>query len=145
MKFFGERKIVLVEDDPRDIELTRMALEQNHIGNEIVVLRDGAEALAYLLGQEDGPIDWPAVVLLDIKLPKVDGLEVLRRIRADPRTRRLPVVLVTSSSEEQDKIAGYDLGANSYVRKPVDFADFVNAVKDLGVYWLLRNEPPPRP
>jgi two-component system response regulator len=141
-----EKTIVLVEDDPKDVELTRMALEQNRIANEIVVLRDGAEALRHLLG-EGGPAagDWPAVVLLDIKLPKVDGLEVLRRIRADPRTRRLPVVLLTSSSEEQDKIAGYDLGANSFVRKPVDFADLVSAVKDLGVYWLLRNEPPPKP
>lgn len=141
-----ERKILLIEDDPRDVELTRMALRQNRIANEIVVLRDGVEALQHLLG-EGGPAagEWPAVVLLDIKLPKIDGLEVLRRIRADPRTRRLPVVLLTSSTEQQDKLSGYDLGANSFVRKPVDFADLVAAVRDLGVYWLLRNEPPPGP
>jgi two-component system response regulator len=142
-----EKRILLVEDNRKDVELTLLALKENHIANEIDVVRDGAEALEYLFatGTYAGRdvADWPAVVLLDIKLPKVDGLEVLRRIRGDPRTRRIPIVLLTSSSEEQDKILGYDLGANSFVRKPVDFTDFIAAVRDLGVYWLLRNEVPP--
>jgi two-component system response regulator len=143
----AEKKILLVEDNRKDVELTLLALKENHIANEIDVVRDGAEALEYLFATgayaSRDVTDWPAVVLLDIKLPKVDGLEVLRRVRADPRTRRIPIVLLTSSSEEQDKMLGYDLGANSYVRKPVDFTDFIAAVRDLGVYWLLRNETPP--
>ena len=147
MNLGGEKKILLVEDNPKDVELTMLALRENRIANEIVVARDGAEALDYLLGTGSysgrDTADWPAVVLLDIKLPKLDGLEVLKRIRADPRTHRIPVVLLTSSTEEQDKSMGYDLGANSFVRKPVDFGDFIAAVRDLGVYWLLRNEAPP--
>ena len=138
--------ILLVEDNPDDEELTRRALERNNIRNEVVVARDGAEALDCLFGtgsHEGKPIA-PTVVLLDLKLPKVDGLEVLRRIRADDRTRLIPVVILTSSKEEQDLIQGYSSGANSYVRKPVDFAKFVDAVRQLGLYWLVINEGPPR-
>jgi two-component system response regulator len=148
MNFDGE-KILLVDDNPKDVELTMLALRESKIANQIVVARDGPEALDYLFGTgtfgSRDTEDRPAVVLLDIKMPKLDGLEVLRRIRADPRTRRIPVVLLTSSTEEQDKATGYDLGANSFVRKPVDFTNFVSAVRDLGVYWLLRNEAPPGP
>jgi two-component system, response regulator len=136
---------LLVEDNPDDEALTRRALAKNNIHNEVVVAHDGAEALEYLLGTgtpagTGGP---PEVVLLDLKLPKVDGLEVLRRIRANERTRLLPVVILTSSREERDLIAGYGLGANSYIRKPVDFGQFVEAVRQLGLYWLVLNEPPP--
>jgi len=142
------QKIVLVEDNPNDVELTLRAFARNKIANEIVVCRDGAEALDYLhgTGKHAGrdASDAPALVLLDIKLPKVDGFEVLRRVRGDPRTRLVPVVILTSSAEEQDRIAGYDLGANSYVRKPVDFGQFVDAVRELSVYWLMVNQPPPR-
>ena len=140
--------ILLVEDNPDDEELTLRALKKNNIQNEVVVARDGEEALNYLFGDAGAgsgkkhPL--PMVVLLDVKLPKVDGLEVLRRIRADSRTRLLPVVILTSSKEEQDLINGYSLGANSYVRKPVDFTQFVEAVRQLGLYWLILNEPPPR-
>ena len=136
------RKILLVEDDPDDEALTLRALRKSRIMNDVIVARDGAQALDYLLA--GGPAgQFPAVVLLDLKLPKVDGLEVLRRIRADKRTRCLPVVILTSSKEEQDIVTSYDLGANSYIRKPVDFAQFTDAVKQLGLYWLLLNEPPP--
>ena len=139
--------ILLVEDNPSDVRLTRRALEQSHITNPLVATEDGREALDYLfaLGAHAGRdvTDLPRLILLDLKLPKVDGLEVLRQIRANERTRRLPVVILTSSQEQQDIMAGYDLGANSYVRKPVDFAQFAEAVRTLGLYWLLLNEPPP--
>lgn len=141
-----EKVILLVEDNPDDEELTRRALERNNIRNEVVIARDGAEALDLLFatGPRSGqaPVV-PTVVLLDLKLPKIDGLEVLKRIRADDRTRLVPVVILTSSKQEQDLIEGYASGANSYVRKPVDFAKFVEAVKQLGLYWLVINEHPP--
>lgn len=141
-----EKVILLVEDNPDDEELTRRALERNNIRNEVVVARDGAEALDLLFatGLHSGkPPIVPTVVLLDLKLPKIDGLEVLKRIRTDDRTRLIPVVILTSSKQEQDLIEGYASGANSYVRKPVDFAKFVEAVKQLGLYWLVINEHPP--
>jgi two-component system, response regulator len=145
----AEDTILLVEDNPDDEELTIRALQQNRIKNAVVVARDGAEALDYLFGTgkyaDRNANVLPQVVLLDLKLPKVDGLEVLRRLRADPRTKLLPVVILTSSSEEQDKLKGYSLGANSYVRKPVDFLRFTEAVKQLGLFWLLLNERPPVP
>jgi CheY-like chemotaxis protein len=135
--------ILLVEDNPDDEELTRLAFEQNHISNTLTVARDGAEALDLLFGTDGGCGGCrPNVILLDLKLPKVDGLEVLRRIRGDERTRLLPVVILTSSREEQDLIASYSLGCNSYVRKPVNFPEFVEAVRQLGLYWLLLNEQP---
>ncbi|MHB1353899.1 MAG: response regulator [Thiobacillus sp.] len=143
----SEKSILLVEDNPDDAALTVHALETNKIGNPLVMARDGVEALDYLFGTGSyagrSPADLPAIVLLDLKLPKVDGLEVLRRIRADARTRLLPVVILTSSNEEEDRIEGYTLGANSYVRKPVDFDDFVRAAGQLGLYWLLLNQGPP--
>ena len=141
------RVILLVEDNPDDEALTLRALKKNNIKNEVIVARDGEQALAYLFrtgaytGRDNGVM--PQVVLLDLKLPKIDGLEVLRRIRADERTRLLPVVILTSSKEEQDLINGYRLGANSYIRKPVDFNQFTEAVRQLGLYWLVINEPPP--
>ena len=141
------RSILLVEDNPDDELLTLRAFNRNHIVNRIDVVRDGQEALDYLFceGQWVGrdSCEMPQVVLLDLKLPKIGGLEVLRQIRRDDRLRRLPVVILTSSSEESDVVASYDLGANSYVRKPVDFAEFCSAVRDLGLYWLMLNEPPP--
>lgn len=141
----NQRPILLVEDNPDDQELTLRALQKNNITNPILIARDGAEALDFLFGTGaragQGPLD-AAVVLLDVNLPKLNGLEVLRRVRADERTRVLPVVILTSSREEQDVIAGYDLGANSYVRKPVDFIQFVAAVAQLGLYWLVLNEVP---
>ena len=138
--------ILLVEDNPDDEELTIRALSRNNILNAVEIARDGAEALDRLFGTPESPNPpLPALVLLDLKLPKVPGLEVLKRIRASDRTRLLPVVILTSSREEQDLIAGYRLGANSYVRKPVDFAKFVDAVRQLGLYWLVLNEPPPAP
>ena len=142
-----QKHILLVEDNPDDVELTLRALTRQNVQNDVVVVRDGVEALDYL-SLTDGndkkePHALPTVVLLDLKLPKVDGLGVLRRIRSDERTRLLPVVIVTSSKEEQDLIDGYSLGANSYVQKPVDFVQFSDAVKQLGLYWLLLNEPPP--
>jgi two-component system, response regulator len=142
-----DRSILLVEDNPDDEALTRRALAKNNIQNEIVLARDGAEALDWLLGTgpHAGHPATPELVLLDLKLPKVDGLEVLRRIRANPSTRLLPVVILTSSREEKDVVTGYGLGANSYIRKPVDFGQFVEAVRQLGLYWLVLNEPPPRP
>jgi two-component system response regulator len=143
----GPRVILLVEDNPDDEALTLRALRKNNITNEVVVARDGVEALDYLFGTgayagRDKPV-LPQVTLLDLKLPKVDGLEVLRRLRADDRTKLLPVVILTSSNEEQDRLKGYGLGANSYVRKPVDFDQFMEAVRQLGLYWLLLNERPP--
>jgi len=141
------KAILLVEDNPDDEALTLRALKKNNIMNEVIVAHDGAEALEYLFGTgkfTGRNTDFiPQVVLLDLKLPKVDGLEVLRRLRADQRTKLLPVVILTSSTEEQDRIKGYDLGANSYVRKPVDFSQFIDAVRQLGLYWLILNEAPP--
>lgn len=141
-----DKFILLVEDNPDDEALTLRALRKHNIVNEVAVVRDGAEALDYLFaaGAWSGrdPRQLPQVILLDLKLPKIDGLEVLRRIRADERTRLLPVVILTSSNEDKDRIGGYGLGANSYVRKPVDFDEFVEAVKQLGLYWLVLNEPP---
>lgn len=133
--------ILLVEDNPDDEALTLRALKKNNIMNEVVVARDGEEALAYLT-TGPGSRELPQIVLLDLKLPKVDGLEVLRSIRATEWTRRLPVVVLTSSREERDLITSYNLGANSYVRKPVDFGQFLEAVKQLGLYWLVLNETP---
>jgi two-component system response regulator len=137
-----------VEDSPDDEALTLRALRRNHIQNPVVVAHDGVEALAYLLppashAHGEAPRDMPALILLDLKLPKVDGLEVLRRLRADDRTRLIPVVILSSSREDQDLIAGYSLGCNGYVRKPVDFGEFTNAIRHLGLYWLVVNEPPP--
>jgi len=141
------KAILLVEDNADDEALTLRALKKNNIRNEVIVAHDGAEALEYLFGTgkfAGRNTDFiPQVVLLDLKLPKVDGLEVLRRLRADQRTKLLPVVILTSSNEEQDRIKGYDLGANSYVRKPVDFSQFIDAVRQLGLYWLILNEAPP--
>jgi len=143
-----EKTILLVEDNADDEALTLRAFAKNNIKNQVVVARDGAEALDYLFaeGAYKGrdPNDLPQLALLDLKLPKVDGLEVLRRIRADERTELLPVVILTSSREEQDLVQGYRLGANSYVRKPVNFDDFLDAARQLGLYWLLLNEAPPR-
>jgi len=141
--------ILLVEDNPDDVELTLCAFKNGNIRNEVVVARDGAEALDYLFGTgayagRDADI-MPAVILLDLRLPKIDGLEVLRRIRGDERTKLLPVVILTSSKEERDLINGYKLGANSYIRKPVDFVQFSEAIGQVGLYWLIINEPPPRP
>jgi two-component system response regulator len=143
-----DKVILLVDDDPNDVELTLRAFRGNPLGNKIVVARDGLEALDYLRGTGAyagrDPDRLPQVVLLDLNLPGIDGLEVLRRIRADDRFRRLPIVILTSSNEDSDKLAGYGLGANSYVRKPVDFRQFSEAVTRLGMYWVLVNEPPPR-
>jgi two-component system, response regulator len=139
---------LLVEDNKNDVELTLRAFEKSKVVNDIVVARDGEEALEYLFatGSHAGRDPaMPEVVLLDLKLPKVDGLEVLRRMRADPRTRRLPVVVLTSSNEDKDILASYDLGANSFVRKPVDFAEFIEAARHLGLYWLVMNQPPRSP
>jgi two-component system response regulator len=135
------RAILLIEDNPDDEALTLRALKKNNIGNAVTVVRDGAEAIEHLFGGSDAPL--PMLILLDLKLPKVDGLEVLRRIRADPKTGVLPVVVLTTSSEEKDVLESYRLGANSYVRKPVDFVQFTEAVRQLGLYWLVVNEPPP--
>jgi two-component system response regulator len=140
--------ILLVEDNPDDEALTLRALKKNHILNEVVVARDGVEALDYLFGT--GPhagrdvAEPPQLVLLDLKLPKIDGLEVLKRMRAEARTRLQPVVILTTSNEERDVIASYELGANSYIRKPVDFEQFMEAVRHLGLYWLVLNVAPPQ-
>jgi two-component system, response regulator len=143
----NHKMILLVEDNPDDEALTLRALNKSKIANKIVVVRDGAEALDYLLCTgpyaDRDPLDLPQVTLLDLKLPKVDGLEVLRRIRSEPRIRMLPVVILTSSKEEQDMVSAYSIGVNSYVRKPVDFNQFVEAIGQLGLYWLVLNEPPP--
>lgn len=140
--------IMLVEDNPDDEELTKRAIRKNNILNELVVARDGAEALDYLHGtgihERRDTSDTPTIILLDLKLPKIDGLEVLRRLRADERTKLVPVVILTSSKEEQDIVKSYKLGCNSYIRKPVDFIQFSNAVQNLGLYWLLLNEVPRR-
>jgi two-component system response regulator len=141
------KTILLVEDNPDDEALTLRALKRNNILNEVIVARDGAEALDYLfgLGSHAGrdTSKLPEVVLLDLKLPKIDGLDVLRRIRSEPLTRRMAVVILTSSNEERDIISAYDLGANSYIRKPVDFNHFMEAVRQLGIYWLVLNVSPP--
>ena len=141
------RTILLVEDNADDEELTIRALKKNNVTNNLAVARDGVEALDYIFGTGAYAgrdiARLPGLVLLDLKLPKIDGLEVLRRIRADERTRRMPVTVLTSSKEEQDVIKSYDLGANSYIRKPVDFAQFTEAVRQLGIYWLMLNEAPP--
>lgn len=141
------RVILLVEDNPNDVELTLRAFEKSSVLNEIVVVRDGEQAIQYLFSTgphaDRDPARMPEVVLLDMKLPKIDGLGVLRRMRADGRTRRLPVVMLTSSREEKDVLLSYDLGANSFVRKPVDFGEFVEAANQLGLYWLVMNEPAP--
>jgi len=141
------KTILLVEDNPDDEALTLRALKKNKIMNEVVVVRDGAEALDYFFLRgphaDRDPHKQPAVTLLDLKLPKVDGLEVLKQIRAHPSTQLLPVVILTSSKEEQDLVNGYRLGANSYIRKPVDFNQFMDAVRNLGLYWLVLNEAPP--
>ncbi len=143
-----KQTILLVEDNPDDEALTLRALRKNNILNEVVVARDGAAALDYLFGEgshaERDTSVMPGLILLDLKLPKVDGLEVLGRVRADDRTRLIPVVILTSSKEEQDLIDGYSLGANSYIRKPVDFSQFTEAIRLLGLYWLVLNEPPPK-
>jgi CheY-like chemotaxis protein len=139
-------RILIVEDDPRDVELTLTALEDYKLANEVVVCRDGQEALDYLHSRgkfSDRVNENPAVMLLDLKLPKVDGLEVLQRIKSDERLRLIPVVVLTSSHEEKDMIRSYKLGVNAYVVKPVDFHEFVNAVKELGAFWAVVNEPPP--
>jgi two-component system response regulator len=142
-----DKIILLVEDNPDDETLTLRALKKNNISNQVIVARDGAEALDFLFGTgEHSGRDMnlmPQVVLLDLKLPKIDGLEVLRQVRANEGTKLLPVVILTSSDEEQDRLKGYGLGANSYVRKPVDFNQFIEAVRQLGLYWLVLNEQPP--
>jgi DNA-binding response OmpR family regulator len=139
-------RILLVEDDPRDVELTLTALEDHNLANEVVVARDGQQALDYLRCQGEYSTranENPAVLLLDLKLPKVDGLEVLKEIRATEHLKLIPVVVLTSSHEEKDMVRSYTLGVNAYVVKPVDFHEFINAVKELGVFWALINEPPP--
>jgi two-component system response regulator len=141
-----EVEILLVEDNPNDVELTLHAFRKNNLSNRIRVARDGAEAIEFLFGtdgQGQAANAPPKVVLLDLKLPKVDGLEVLRRIKSEPRTRTIPVVVLTSSKEERDIVESYELGVNSYIVKPVDFEQFTDAVRNLGLYWLLLNQPAP--
>jgi two-component system response regulator len=144
-----DQVILLVEDNPDDEALTLRALKKNQILNEVVVAHDGIEALDYLFCEgphaSRDPAEMPQVILLDLKLPRMDGFEVLRRIRENPRTRLLPVVILTTSNEELDRVKGYGLGANSYVRKPVEFGEFIQAVKQLGLYWLLLNQNAPLP
>ncbi|HZS70895.1 MAG TPA: response regulator [Candidatus Acidoferrum sp.] len=144
-----EKPILLVEDNPDDEVLTLRALQKNNIRNEVIIVRDGEQALHYLFGEGAyagrDVTQMPQVVLLDLKLPKISGLEVLRRLRATERTRFLPVVILTTSNEDQDRLQGYSLGANSYVRKPVEFDRFIEAVRQLGLYWLILNEPAPAP
>jgi two-component system response regulator len=141
----NDKPILLIEDNPDDRDLTIRALEKNNFLNPVTVACDGAEALAMLLGDDDGDQENPALILLDLKLPKIDGLEVLRRIRADPRTRVVPVVILTSSIQEEDLRSAYDLGTNGYVRKPVDFSEFAEAIHTVGLFWLVLNQPPPEP
>ena len=142
-----EKIILLVEDNPDDVELTLRAFKKNNILNRVIIAKDGAEALDYLLGTGTYAgrelKDLPVVILLDLKLPKIDGMEVLKRIRQDNRTKLIPVVILTSSTEPKDVVNGYSLGANGYVRKPVEFSQFVEAMRHLGLFWLLWNEPPP--
>ncbi len=146
MKSKEEVEILLVEDNPTDVELTLRALKKNNLANKVYVVTDGAEALDYLFATgvyKEREIDErPKVVLLDLKLPKVDGLEVLKKVKSDERTRNIPVVVLTSSKEEQDRIESYNLGVNSYIVKPVDFEQFSKSVQELGLYWLLLNELP---
>jgi CheY-like chemotaxis protein len=142
----GLGRILLVEDDPKDVDLTLRALAQYNLANEVVVARDGEEALDYLLHRgefENRSRENPAVILLDLKLPKVDGLEVLQQVKADEALKLIPVVVLTSSHEEKDVVASYQLGVNAYVVKPVDFHQFVEAIKELGAFWAVINEPPP--
>jgi CheY-like chemotaxis protein len=139
-------RILLVEDDPHDVELTLTALEEYHLANEVVIAHDGSEALDYLYRRgayADRANGSPAVLLLDLKLPKVDGLEVLQQIKGDEKLRIIPVVVLTSSREERDMVASYRLGVNAYVVKPVDFHEFVNAIRELGIFWAIVNQPPP--
>ena len=139
-------RILIVEDDPKDVELTLTALEEYNLANEVVVTRDGEEALDYLYCRGNFKMrtsDNPAVLLLDLKLPKVDGLEVLQQIKSNEKLKMIPVVVLTSSREERDMVASYKLGVNAYVVKPVDFHEFVNAIKELGIFWAVINEPPP--
>lgn len=142
-----DKVILLVEDNPDDVELTKMAFEKNNIANKVIVASDGVEALDYMSGTGmyagRDVKDLPVVVLLDLKLPRINGLEVLKSIRQNEFTRLTPVVILTSSTEEKDVVSGYNLGANSYIRKPVDFDQFTDAIKNLGLYWLVLNEPPP--
>ena len=142
-----DKSILLVEDNPDDVALTLRAFRKAKVANPLVVARDGAEAVDYLFGQGGyagrDPHDCPAMILLDLKLPKVEGMEVLRRLRADERTKLTPVVILTSSREERDVMQGYGLGANSYIRKPVDFDQFADSVRQIGLYWLVLNEPAP--
>jgi len=143
-----EQAILLVEDNPSDVELTRRALARSGIANPLCVVEDGQEALDYLFCEgawaDRNPADPPVLILLDLKLPRIDGLEVLRRIKTHARTRRIPVVILTSSNEADDRAAGYDLGTNSYIRKPVEFEQFAEMIRQLGLYWLVINEKPPR-
>ena len=143
----AHRAILLIEDNQDDEELTLRALSRNNISNQVSVVRDGQEAMDWLEATgpyaDRDPDDVPALILLDLKLPKIDGLEVLRRLRANPRTALVPVVILTSSKEDRDRTSGYQSGANSYIQKPVDFTAFVDAVRQLGMYWLVLNEPPP--
>ena len=139
-------RILLVEDDPKDVELTLTALEEYNLANEVVVARDGEEALEYLYSRgkfKTRSSGNPAVMLLDLKLPKVDGLEVLKQVKSEEKLRMIPIVVLTSSKEEKDMVASYKLGVSAYVVKPVDFHEFVNAIKELGVFWAIINEPPP--
>jgi DNA-binding response OmpR family regulator len=139
-------RILLVEDDPKDVELTLTALEEYNLANEVIVVRDGEEALEYLYSRgkfKARSSDNPSVMLLDLKLPKVDGLEVLKQIKSEEKLRMVPVVVLTSSKEEKDMVASYRLGVNAYVVKPVDFHEFVNAIKELGIFWAVINQPPP--
>jgi CheY-like chemotaxis protein len=139
-------RILLVEDDPKDVELTLTALEEYNLANEVIVARDGEEALEYLYSRgkfKTRSSGNPAVMLLDLKLPKVDGLEVLKQVKSEEKLRMIPIVVLTSSKEEKDMVASYKLGVSAYVAKPVDFHEFVNAIKELGVFWAVINEPPP--
>ncbi|MBF0469597.1 MAG: response regulator [Desulfamplus sp.] len=139
----NHKTILLIEDNPSDIELTKRAFKKNNILNNLVVLEDGQEALDYLFNPAKSSEELPVIILLDLKLPRIDGMEVLRHIRSNPRTRRLPVIVLTSSREEQDIADSYDNGANSYIRKPVDFRQFAESIRTLGIYWLVLNEEPP--